>query len=119
MGAQSGVIIQSPINIPNAQSAGLQALSSMGIHPVNIGGSLGKLNQFIALVYQDVSSFALTYGGMFIVIAGLVWMIAWKFHATTAAAWAKRVVVGVFLSEIIVVLLPQVYFSFLSFLSHI
>lgn len=118
MGAQNGVI-PSPINIPNAQSAGLQALSGMGIHPVNIGGSLGKLNQFIALVYQDVSSFALTYGGMFIVIAGLVWMIAWKFHATTAAAWAKRVVVGVFLSEIIVVLLPQVYFSFLSFLSHI
>ena len=117
-GAQNVVSVQSPSNIPNVQNSGLQALAGMGIHQVNLGGVLGKMDSFIALVYQDVTSFALTYGGMFLVIAGLVWMIAWKFHAMTAAIWAKRVVAGVFISETIVVLLPRVYFSFLAFLSH-
>jgi hypothetical protein len=97
---------------------GLNTLSDMGVHPIHIGGMLGKINTGIATIYQGVSSFTLTYGGMFLVIAGLVWLIGWKFHAPTLANWAKRVVTGVFVAEIIIVLLPQVYFSFLGFLSH-
>ncbi|SFU95329.1 hypothetical protein [Alicyclobacillus macrosporangiidus] len=110
MGAQT--------NSTDPSQIGLNTLSSMGIHPVSMGGMMGKINTAIATVYQGVSSFALTYGGMFLVIAGLAWLIGWKFHSPTLAGWAKRVVTGVFVAEIIIVLLPQVYFSFLAFLSH-
>ncbi|WP_026963084.1 hypothetical protein [Alicyclobacillus herbarius] len=107
-----------PTNSTDPSQIGLNTLSSMGIHPVSLNGLLGKINTGIAEIYQGVSSFTLTYGGMFLVIAGLAWLIGWKFHAPTIANWAKRVVTGVFIAEIIIVLLPQVYFSFLGFLSH-
>lgn len=117
MSAQN-VVSSSTNMVPDAQAQAVQVLSNMGIHPTNLGGMMAKLNLLIALVYQNVSSFALTYGAMFLIIGAFAWLIAWKFHATTMQSWAKRVVLGVFVSEVIVVLLPQAYFSLLSFLSH-
>ena len=106
-------------NSTDPSQIGMNTLSNMGIHSVSLAGVLDKINAGIAAIYQGVSSFSLTYGGMFLVIAGLVWMFGWKFHAPTLAAWAKRVIGGVFVAEIIIVLLPQIYFSFLGFLSHV
>jgi hypothetical protein len=89
----------------------------MGIRPMNFGGLFGQMNNFIATVYQGTVTFSVEYGVMILVLSALVWMIAWKFRLVTAANWAKRLMGGVFLGEIIVVLLPQLYFGFIKLLS--
>ena len=119
-GGQLAVSSQNSVASPiiNPQSQAMNVLSQMGIHQTNLGGLLGKLNTMLVQVYQSTSSFTLSYGAMFLVIGAFAWLIAWKFHAVTMQGWAKRVVFGVFIAEVIVVLLPQVYFGLLSFLSR-
>ena len=99
--------------------SGLQALSQVGIHPASLGGILGKTTHAISTVYSGVTTFSISYGAMFLVIAGLTWLIGWKFRMPTVAGWSKRVISGVFIGEIVIVLLPQLFFSFVGFLSHI
>ncbi|WP_258111245.1 hypothetical protein [Alicyclobacillus sp. SP_1] len=98
---------------------GIQTFQSLGIHTVNVTGLLSHFNVGLGTLYQEVSAFSVTYGGLFLVVAGLVWLIAWKFRLTMAANWCKRVISGVFLGELIIVLLPQVFYSFVLFLSHV
>lgn len=95
-----------------------KTLSQMGIHAVNPTGIMGAATTFISTMYQDIVAFALQYGVMFLVTGGLVWFVSYKFGASTVANWAKKVVVGVFVAEVIIVLLPQLYYSFLGFLSN-
>jgi len=111
--------VSSAISSSGVVNTGQQMLTRMGIHPLSFGGLFGQLNNFIATVYQGTVTFSVEYGVMILVLSTLVWMIAWKFHLVTAANWAKRLMGGVFMGEIIVVLVPQLYFGLILLLSKI
>ncbi|EPZ44294.1 MULTISPECIES: hypothetical protein [Alicyclobacillus] len=94
-------------------------LSGMGIHPLHIGSVGGAVNNGISATYTWICSFALTYGVMCLVIAAVVWMFAWKFRVNTLSRWSVRIIVGVFGAECIVILLPQLFVSFIELLDRL
>lgn len=94
-------------------------LSNMGVHPLHLAELGHVINQATINVYEWMSSFALSYGSMMLIISALVWLIAWKFRWTPLSRWASRVIVGVFCGECIVILGPQLYYGFMELLSRL
>ncbi|MFD1674852.1 hypothetical protein [Alicyclobacillus fodiniaquatilis] len=107
----------SPVN--QGDQEGLNALHQMGVHSVNLNNLFGSMNGAITTLYEQITQFSIEYGGMFLVIAGIVWLISWKLHFASAAMWAKRIVLGVFAGEVIIILLPQLFYSFVHFLDNL
>lgn len=94
-------------------------LSQMGIHPLHLSNLKSVGDTTFAHVYLWVSSFSIQYGGMMLVIGTLIWVIGWKFKVTGLSRWGVRVIVGVFAGECIIILGPQLYFSFMQLLNRI
>lgn len=117
MSATNNTINASPVT--QGDQAGLDALHKMGVHSVNLNNLFGGVNGAITTLYEEITQFSIEYGGMFLVIAGIIWLISWKLHFTSAAMWSKRIVLGVFAGEVIIILLPQLFYSFVHFLDNL